>query len=277
MEDKHILKNLKSLIRNATIKYSGEYVWQDVMLTEDFKKAYSDYLENNGYSIEFFDSTAIITTRGSKYIFVPNEWFVIASYPVGVFKELMNYKSYFMDISEDLGKRPDDYAKHLRDSASLVDQKEYAAAAEKIVRNRNPFADDNQVSEAVERLWRFVNDYSWWSGQKTIDRGDFYISVVLNMLNLVNASQGYVADIVNAYGTDYKLGPMVKELDGFTVNMTCNIVDKEISRIDLYKEDADSQTANILREANVTYGDAPAGRTRLKIKSTTSREIKYKK
>jgi len=277
MEDKHILKNLRSLIRNATIKYSGEYVWQDVMLTEDFKKAYSDYLENNGYSIEFFDSTAIITTRGSKYIFVPNEWFVIASYPVGVFKELMNYKSYFMDIAEDLGKRPDDYAKHLRDSASMADQKEYATAAERIVRNRNPFADDSQVSEAVERLWKFVNDYSWWSGQKTIDRGDFYISVILNMLNLVNASQGYVADIVNAYGTDYRLGPMVKELDGFTVNMTCNIVDKEISRIDLYKEDTDSRTAMILREAQATYGDAPAGRTRLKIKSTASREIRYKK
>jgi len=277
MEDKHILKNLRSLIRNATIKYSGEYVWQDVMLTEDFKKAYSDYLENNGYSIEFFDSTAIITTRGSKYIFVPNEWFVIASYPVGVFKELMNYKSYFMDIAEDLGKRPDDYAKHLRDSASMADQKEYATAAERIVRNRNPFADDSQVSEAVERLWKFVNDYSWWSGQKTIDRGDFYISVILNMLNLVNASQGYVADIVNAYGTDYRLGPMVKELDGFTVNMTCNIVDKEISRIDLYKEDTDSRTAMILREAQATYGDAPAGRTRLKIKSTASRENRYKK
>ena len=76
------------------------------------------------------------------------------------------------------------------------------------------------VEEASTRLWRFVNDYAWWSGQKTIDRGDFFVSVILNMLNLVNTSQGYVADIVNAYANDYELRKLVQSIDGFTVNMS---------------------------------------------------------
>ena len=50
--------------------------------------------------------------------------------------------------------------------------------------------------KVISRLWRFATDYSWWSGQKTIDRGDFYLSVVLSMLNLVNASQGYVGKLL---------------------------------------------------------------------------------
>ena len=76
-----------------------------------------------------------------------------------------------------------------------------------------------RTNKAANRLWRFATDYSWWSGQKTVDRGDFYLSVVLNMLNLVNASQGYVGEIVNAYGSSPKLLALTKELEMFTLNM----------------------------------------------------------
>lgn len=73
--------------------------------------------------------------------------------------------------------------------------------------------------KVISRLWRFATDYSWWSGQKTIDRGDFYLSVVLSMLNLVNASQGYVGEIVNAYGSDDQLKRLTRNLSSFTTNM----------------------------------------------------------
>ena len=39
------------------------------------------------------------------------------------------------------------------------------------------------------------------------------------MLNLVNASQGYVGDIVNAYGSDDHLMSLTKNLGVFTKNM----------------------------------------------------------
>ena len=39
------------------------------------------------------------------------------------------------------------------------------------------------------------------------------------MLNLVNASQGYVGDIVNAYGSDSHLMELTKKLSRITKNM----------------------------------------------------------
>ena len=279
MAGNHILKNLSLLIRNATLKYNGEYVWQDVELTEDFKEYYKIYLERNGYSIEYFDTTAVITTSSSKYIFVPNQWFVIASYPVSVLHELLLYKDYFKSVCDYLGKKPDQYAKQLRDASTLVDKSAFCDAARFVIRHKNHSAEESQIDEAVERLWRFVSDYSWWSGQKTIDRGDFFLSVILNMLNLVNVSQGYVADIVNAYVSDYKLGQIVRSVDGFTKNMTCNIVDRNISKIDLYEEDHDKQTAAIIEHAEKQYNEsAITGRVRLKITSVNNnREIRCKK
>ena len=113
--------------------------------------------------------------------------------------------------------RPDVYAKTLRDSATTSDRNSFMTCAKQIF---SSFCSDPQmVDESATRLWRFVNDYSWWSGQKTIDRGDFYMSVILNMLNLVNASQGYVADIVSVYASDVTLRRLVRSIDGFTVNM----------------------------------------------------------
>lgn len=278
MNNEHILKNLRVLIRNATLKYTGEYVWQDVSLTEDFKTKYSEYLKQHNYSIEFFNSTAVITTSASRYIFVPNQWFVIASYAFGVYKELDLYKKYFKDVSDHLGKKTDKYAKQLRDSATVIDKNEFQEMAAKIVNIRASYASDKARAEAVERLWRFVNDYSWWSGQKTIDRTDFYISVILNMLNLVNVSQGYVADIVSAYANSYELGLLVKEPDGFTVNMTCNIENHEISKTNLYEENQSTDVNTIVAEAKANFGEnLPSGRHLIKISSTNNLEIKYKK
>ena len=277
MVDTHVLKNLHNLIRNASLKYTGEFVWQDVELTNDFKKAYTNYLEKNGYTVEFFDYSAVITTSLSRYIFVPNQWFVIASYAVGVYQELVKYKEYYKDISDKLNKKFDLYTRQLRDSATMIDKKEFMTEGQKIVASKNPKVGEDAVTEAVERLWRFVNDYSWWSGQKTIDRADFYVSVVLNMLNLVNVSQGYVADIANAYASDFTLGSMVKNLDGFTVNMVCNIEDKDICSIDLYEENQGEKATTIIAEAEGKYSANPdTGKFKLKISNSRNKEIKYK-
>ena len=214
----HILKNLHSLIRNSALTYMNEFVWQDIQLTEEFKRTYEEYLQSNRYDVEFLGSTAVITSPSAKYIFVPNQWFVMASYTVDVYEELCRYKDYFKKVAERLNKRPDSYAKLLRDSASASDRNEFTGCAREVFSSF--CSDDAMVEESATRLWRFVNDYSWWSGQKTIDRGDFYVSVILNMLNLVNASQGYVADIVNAYANDYELRKLVRSIDAFTVNGT---------------------------------------------------------
>ena len=99
----------------------NEFIWQDVELTEEFKSAYAGYLKRNRYDVEFLGATAVITSPFAKYIYVPNQWFVIASYVVDVCEELQRYKEYLKRVSDKLNKRPDSYAKYLRDSATAAD------------------------------------------------------------------------------------------------------------------------------------------------------------
>lgn len=269
----HILKNLHSLIRNSALTYMNEFVWQDIELTNEFKAAYTAYLKKNRYDIEFLGATAVITTSSTKYIYVPNQWFVIASYTVEVYEELQRYKSYFRKVSDLLGKRMDVYAKQLRDNATMLDKKAFIGCAEKVFYDF--CSDKTMVEESSQRLWRFVTDYAWWSGQKTIDRGDFYISVILNMLNLVNVSQGYVADIVNAYANDPALRVLVRSVDGFTVNMEG--VDNE-ARKEYIVPDEEIRNQSMVREKGSEYETIPKPeRVRIKISgSNTLKEIKYK-
>lgn len=232
---------------------------------------YTSYLNRNRYDIEFLGSTAVITSSSTKYIYVPNQWFVIASYAVDIYEELQLYKEYFKKIAARLSRRPETYTKLLRDSATLQDRNEFMDCAKSIF---SAFcSDDDLVDESSSRLWRFVNDYSWWSGQKTIDRGDFHLSVILNMLNLVNASQSYVGDIVSAYANDPCLKTLVKSIDGFTVNLA---VSDEIPKEKM------SVDAEVRKEINIkcTSADATIPKPeRVKIKisgSNTLKEIKYR-
>lgn len=43
----------------------------------------------------------------------------------------------------------------------------------------------------------FLSDYNWWFGSKTIDRSDYFVSPVLNLANVVNVTQTYIADLAN--------------------------------------------------------------------------------
>ena len=152
-----------------------------------------------------------------KTIFMPNQWFVIASYAVGVKEELQKYKSYFEKITIEQGLKAKDYAVFLRDEAKQEDKFLFIECSENVFSKEN--SEYEKINQAANRLWRFTTDYSWWSGQKTIDRTDFHYSVVLNMLNLVNASQSYVADIVEAYSRDSNLKRITASLEGFTNNL----------------------------------------------------------
>jgi hypothetical protein len=269
--EKHILKNLGVLIRQSSTRYANEFVWQDVKLTDEFKNTYSRYLDKSDYGIEFFDSTAVITTSLNKYIFVPNQWFVIASYAVDVYGELYRYKNYFKDIATDVAQRPDSYAKNLRDSPSVADKKVFIDSAKYVM--SKSYKTPEKIEDAANKLWRFVTDYFWWSGQKTIDRGDFYISVILNMLNLVNVSQGYVADIVFAYGTDHSLYSLVKSVDMFTVDLACNIITGDPSGSEkIYSLNMESELASVAENQNESNQPSNA---RIKISKSRLKEIKY--
>lgn len=217
MDNTIVLRDLSALIRQSTVHYNEDFVWQDVELTNDFKDAYEEYLDKHEYTIEFFNATSVITTSTKRNIFVPNQWFVMASYAVGVYTELATYKAYFEKIADLCGQKRDAFAKALRDDTSTIDKTFFINTGTTMFQMEA--IEERNSRKAANRLWRFTTDYSWWSGSKTIDRADFYLSVVLNMLNLVNVSQGYVGDIVNAYGSDTRLLGLTRSLESFTKNM----------------------------------------------------------
>lgn len=263
------LKNLNRLIQTAATRYSNEFVWQDIRLTDEFKVLYTEYLEKHNCTIDFFDNTAVITSASCKYIFVPNQWFVIASYCVDVCKELFRYKEYLLRVSDNLDKRADEYIKHLRDSRTIKDKENFIRSANAIL--AEDFSGDT-LTDSVNKLWRFATDYSWWSGQKTIDRGDFFVSVILNMLNLVNTSQGYVADIVNAYVTDYRLLNTVKRIDCFTVDLEGTIIDEAYQDTTVEPEseicDVSVNSSNNVSSEN--------GKIRIKLSDDKKKTIRFK-
>ena len=173
MEELNNLQRMYSLAAGRFNQYDGkDFILPDVF-KEQVKEINSNIITYNKYS-------AIIETRGNQYgvlnIYLPNQWFYIASYFTEFYNELQRYKKEALKVVSK------ERLKELNGS-SLTD-KEMALV------NRLSL---NETSKKY--LVRFITDYSWWSGAKTIDRGDFYVSPILNSARLVNASQSFVADL----------------------------------------------------------------------------------
>ena len=179
-----ILKDLNEVMKDAVSRYQDEFIMQDVILSEDFKREYSRYLDTKNGHADYHEHTTVITTRNAQFLFIDNEWFAIASYFVDFCTELLTYREYYIKICDYLIKDPLLYAERLRHSPSETDKSQYLSTAQKLL--KEDFPKRNDIDQAASFLWRFATDYRWWSGSKTVDRHDFYVSAVLSKLNVVN-------------------------------------------------------------------------------------------
>lgn len=183
MEELRNLKELASLAAGRMNQYDGE----DFELPEAFKE---NVVEINSNTVKYNRYSAVIETRGNQHgilnIFMPNQWFYIASYFTDFYTELMTYKQYALDVVP-------------KERLKIIGQSTHALNQEEDVKLNS--LDISEQSKKYLRL--FITDYSWWGGAKTIDRGDFYVSPILNYARLVNASQSFVADLC-AYLADKK-------------------------------------------------------------------------
>lgn len=170
------LRNLRQIYDLAVDKFSA-YSGRDLILPQAFKDA---VLEINNNTISYNMYSAIIETKGIQNgvlsIYLPNQWFYIASYFTEFYNELQNFKKAALTV---LSKE------RLKELNGKTLTKEEEAQINKL-----PLSE---VSKA--NLTKFVTDYSWWGGAKTIDRGDFYVSPILSAAKLVNASQSFVAEL----------------------------------------------------------------------------------
>lgn len=170
------LKDLGQIYSNAAEKFN-KYDGADFVLPSEFKEQVK---EINSNIISYNKYSAIIMTKGNQRgalnIYMPNQWFYIASYFTDFYKELIKYRNLALKVTSK------ERLKTL-DNGTLTEQEE-----DKI----NPLELDEE-SRAL--LKRFISNYSWWHGAKTIDRADFFVSPILTCAGLVNASQTFVADL----------------------------------------------------------------------------------
>ncbi|MDD3186411.1 MAG: AAA family ATPase [Anaerostipes sp.] len=214
-----VLKDLGELVEDTKQKLS-HFVYEDTRLSVKFKNAFSDYIGQSGNSIEFEDTTAIITNSAGQKIYAPNQWFVLASYAVPLAKEVMLYREFteaIIDNSLDelkslcpkeIKEKKDVYQLMRAGEDKIQEKTAIATNLERI------FIDEYKNSDYAETeailnakyLIRFMSDSKWWLGGKGIERtNDYYVSPTLGVLNLVNASQSYVATMTYAYVTNRNL------------------------------------------------------------------------
>ena len=224
MDSKQILKNLHAVLVYAKERFGNEFLTQEVILKDRFKDTFREYMESKDKSIDYFEHTTVLTNRDGQQIYIANQWFAIASYYVDFCTELLTYQQYFEKVCNFIGIRDSqskkDYATRMKNLHSLDDKTRFISAAVTILRDEFPNADEYE--RVAGYLWKFVSDYGWWAGSKTVNRHDFYISPILNQLNVVNASAEFLAEIVLSYSSDIRLRKMVENLDDFTVDIRKN-------------------------------------------------------
>lgn len=252
-----IIKNLHAVLTYAKERYDNEFLWQDVVLDERFKNDFSAYLKNKNNTIEFLLHTSVVTNKTGQFIIVPNQWFVIASYFVDFCTELLTYRQYYLKITQNIGIGKEtlkQYTERIRLTATPLDKAEYIRAAKDIISSEFPNSDD--IDRACEYLWKFASDYSWWAGSKTINRHDFYISALLNQLNVVNANSEFLAEIVFAYASDINLRMIVEDPDNFTIDLKTNVYKPSAAESESYDEAEDfvrdDTTYNIPRGISIS-------------------------
>lgn len=170
------LRNLQQMASLASGRFN-QYDGEDFVLPQIFKEQVT---EINSNTITYNKYSAIIETRGNQHgilnIFMPNQWFYIASYFTDFYNELQKYKRYALQVTS-------------KERLKELNGGELTAI------EINALHALGLDEKSMEYLVRFITDYSWWGGAKTIDRGDFYVSPILSNANLVNASQSFVADL----------------------------------------------------------------------------------
>lgn len=170
------LKDLGQIYSNAAEKFN-KYDGADFVLPSEFKEQVK---EINSNVISYNKYSAIIMTKGNQrgalYIYMPNQWFYIASYFTDFYKELIKYRNLALKTTS-------------KERLKILDKGTFTEQEEQ---NINSLELDE---ESKAFLKNFITDYSWWHGAKTIDRADFFVSPILTCAGLVNASQTFVADL----------------------------------------------------------------------------------
>ena len=185
------LSDLRLLAIGLVERYKRLYSGNDIELPNEFKKnvnaIWGDEIKYNRFS-------AIVTTkRENLKIYLPNQWFYIAALFTKLYIELKKYRDIAISVIEK------DRLKEL--NGETLSEKE-------LLKIQSLGLSDNSKNNLI----RFLTDYDWWKGGKTIDRQDYYVSPILSCAALVNVSQSYIASLSAFLAENSKLSELLQEI-----------------------------------------------------------------
>ena len=173
------LKNLNELKLETEERYHHYFSFIDRRLPKRFKELITqfdnDRITYNDYSFE-------VQRSSEGMIVAPNQWLYIAASYTSYCREMISYKQ---ELNNYLLSRYNN-KKALEEPIKACQNNIEAA---KVLLESYPEGNNKNY------LIKFLSDYSWWGGAKTIDRSDFCASAILSSAKLVNASQSYIVDI----------------------------------------------------------------------------------
>ncbi len=186
------LRDLNKLAKEVVRNFNEKFEAKDCMIPQSFKDKVRTL---KSFSVVYNEYSVVIKGDGvrSKDSYVPNQSFYMASFFIEYSYELSKYKQKIMPWIADAGIPTSDL------TAFFTHERDYGK--KDIERGDDKFVKilDNNGYYDVDReyLIKFVTDYNWWSGSKTIERSDFFNSPVLSIMGLTASSNAAMALIVD--------------------------------------------------------------------------------
>ena len=206
LKSKDELKDLGKLITAIQQNLADHYIPAEIQLSDNFKKAYTEYALEKGETVTFNTATAVVTNANAQKIYAANQWFVMAAYAVPLIQELIIYRNHCEDVMDNFPALQTYMTQHHMDKASVfhaLKEKPEKALLDTFAKGAaDAFTPLDDADRYGQLLVRFATDYSWWLGEQGLERiEDYYVSPVLRTLGLSNTYQSFIASLTYAYAS----------------------------------------------------------------------------
>ena len=201
------LRNLKELAENLRNSFACSFDPSDRKLPQSFKdrvtKINTFNLTYNDYSVVFGGGT------GSLDSYIPNQLFYIAAHYNEYTQQLFYYKSETMKVISASGFSGNltELFTNERKVTNIEESQFYAL-----------LKDQDIKEEDKELLYKFVTDYDWWHGAKTIERADFFNSAILNVMGMTASSNSTLAMICGFFANKPEVADLLNSTDSNSNN-----------------------------------------------------------
>ena len=169
-------KDLEVLYEQIKVQINN-WTYEEKELPIQFKSQVTIIGDKN---IEFHRFSAFASKTNGDSIIIPNQWFYLSKILLPYNEELHKYYDKITELGIFSSKRLDALK-----TGSLTTTEEVT-----IERNTsNP--------EDASRIKRFLTDYNWWHGAKSLGRvqKDYFVSAILSLSGLINDSSSFLATI----------------------------------------------------------------------------------